>query len=185
MAKKEFKPLSWLVTYHDCNADKIKYYDILKYREDFIKKLKKKCATKEEFAEEMRHKMMYYYWSKSEWEIVVEIDDNNHIWLNPWVGSRHPEDARIDVTDRADFDWKNFAVHHIGKRVCKNEAKIDVFDQLEWRWDEFIDYVWSYRHKYQRAKKVDAANQPDEVVECDGRCLNCDYYDTSECPDRR
>ena len=25
----------------------------------------------------------------------------------------------------------------------------------------------------------------EEVVECDGRCLNCDYYDTNDCPDRK
>lgn len=24
-----------------------------------------------------------------------------------------------------------------------------------------------------------------EIIECDGRCLNCDYYDTSDCPDRK
>jgi hypothetical protein len=27
--------------------------------------------------------------------------------------------------------------------------------------------------------------EKEEAVECDGRCLNCDYYDTDECPDRR
>ena len=25
----------------------------------------------------------------------------------------------------------------------------------------------------------------EDVVECDGRCLNCDHYDTRECPDRK
>ena len=42
--KKGFKPLSWLVLYHNPNADKIEYYNILKYREEFIKKLKLKLA---------------------------------------------------------------------------------------------------------------------------------------------
>ena len=27
--------------------------------------------------------------------------------------------------------------------------------------------------------------EDEDEVECDGRCLNCDYYDTYECPDRR
>jgi hypothetical protein len=27
--------------------------------------------------------------------------------------------------------------------------------------------------------------EKEETVECDGRCLNCDYYDTDECPDRK
>ena len=25
----------------------------------------------------------------------------------------------------------------------------------------------------------------ENVIDCDGRCLNCDYYDTEECPDRK
>ena len=24
----------------------------------------------------------------------------------------------------------------------------------------------------------------EDEIECDGRCLNCDYYDTDDCPDR-
>lgn len=145
---KGFKLLSWLVTYHDVNTDKIKYYDILKYRQDFIKKLKKKCATKEEFTEKMRREMMYYFWSKCEWEIIIELDENSRVWLSPWVGSRNNE--KVDVTDRTDFDWKGFATLHIGKQVYKNKAKIDVWDQLEARWDEFIDYCWYTRLKYER-----------------------------------
>lgn len=148
MAKRELKQLSWLVTYHDVNADKIKYYDILKYRQDFIKKLKKKCATKEEFSTKMRSECMYYFWSKTEWEVVVEVDESGRVWLSPWVGSRNNE--RTDVTDREDFDWKGFAAEHIGKQIYKNKAKIDVFSQLEYVWDDFVTYLWTTRLKWER-----------------------------------
>lgn len=149
--KKEYNnSLTWPVVYYDTNADKIKYYDVLKYREDFIKKLKKKCNTKAEFAEKMRREMMYYFWSKCEWELIIEIDSDNRVWLNPWAGCREPKKVRIDVTDREDFDWKSFAGVHIGKQIYKNEAKIDVFDQIEWRWPEFIDYCWHTRLRYER-----------------------------------
>ena len=148
--RKESESLNWLVTYYDCNADKIKYYNILKYKEDFIKKLKKKCNTKEEFSEKMRREMMYYYWSKAEWELIIEIDNDSRIWLSPWVGCREPKNVRIDVTDREDFDWRGFAELYIGKQIYKNEAKIDVFDQIEWRWTEFIDYCWYTRLKWER-----------------------------------
>lgn len=151
--KKEFKPLSWLVTNFDCNTQVIEYCDILKYRERLIKELKKKCATKEEFSEVLRREMMYHFWSKCQYELVIEITEDGHIWLNPWCGCREPEKARIDVTDRIDFDWKGFAEHHIGKQIFKNEAKIDVYDQLMWQWDSFVDYCWNYRHKWQRRKK--------------------------------
>ena len=148
--KKEFSPLIWFVTHYDWNADKIEQYNILKYREDFIKKLKKKCNTKEEFAEKMRLELMSRFWSKCEWELVIEVDDNNRIWLNPWASCREPENVRIDVTDREDFDWRGFAETHINKQVYKNKAKIDVFNQIEYVWDDFITYLWTTRLKWER-----------------------------------
>lgn len=154
MAKKEFKPLTWKVKNYCCNTDIIWDYDVLKYREDLVKKLKKRCAIKEEFAEEMLREMRWQYWSRAEYEVVIEIDDNNHIWLKPWVGCKDPESVQIDVTDDKSFDWRSFAEKHINGQIYKNKAKIDIYDQLQWKWDEFIDYVWNYRHKYQRTKKV-------------------------------
>lgn len=149
-ARAEFKHLTWLVTYYDINANKIEYCDILKCREDDIKKTKKQCSTKAEFSEKMRREFMCSYWSKCEWELIVEIDNGGRIWLKPWVGCREPENVHIDVTDRDDFDWKDFAEVHISKQIYKNKAKIDVFDQIEWRWSEFIDYCWHTRMKYER-----------------------------------
>lgn len=151
--RKEFKPLTWKVKNYLINENKIWDYDVLKYREDQIKKLKKKYASKEKFAKEMRLEMMSQYWSRCEYEVIIEIDDNNRIWLKPWVGCVNPDDVKIDVTDDDSFDWKSFAKGHIEKQIYKNEAKIDIFDQLQWKWQEFIDYVWNYRHKYQRTKK--------------------------------
>lgn len=146
MDNKEF---TWLVTYYDCNADKITSYDVLKHREDLIKKLKKKYATKEEFAEGLRMAMMWSYWSKAEWELIIEVSDDGHIWLIPWCGCIHEKEVMIDVVDDSGFDWRGFAEKHIVKR---NKAKIDVFDQLKYRWDEFVDYTWNFHHKWQRRK---------------------------------
>ena len=156
MGKREFKPLTWKVKNYLCSSDKIWDYDVLEYRENRIKKLKKKCATKEEFAKEMRSEMMYQYWSRCEYEVIIEIDDDNRIWLTPWVGCRDPENVKIDVTNDETFDWRGFAEKHIGKQIYKNKAKIDVWDQIEYRFDEFIDYIWNYHHKYQRTKKAEA-----------------------------
>jgi hypothetical protein len=148
--KQEFKPLTWKVKNYCCNTDRIWDYDVLKYREDQIKKLKKKCDSKEEFSEAMGRKMRWQYWSRAEYEVIIEIDDDNRIWLKPWVGYRNPDEVKIDVTDDQSFDWRSFANEHIGKQIYKNEAKIDVWDQLQWKWDEFIDYLWYNRLKYER-----------------------------------
>ena len=150
MTKREFKPLSWKVKNYSVNDNCLWDYDVLKYREDLIKKLKKQCSTKEEFAEKMYRKMMWQYWSRCEYEVIIEIDENNHIWLKPWVGCRNPDEVKIDVTDDTGFDWRGFANEHIGQQIYKNQAKIDIFDQLQWKWDKFIDYLWYTRLKYER-----------------------------------
>ena len=150
MAKREFKPLTWKVKNYLINENKIWDYDVLEYREEQIKKLKKKCVSKEEFAKELRKELFWQYWGRCEYEVIIEIDENNRIWLKPWVGCRNPDEVKIDVTDEKDFDWRGFANEHIGKQIYKNEAKIDIFDQLQWKWDEFIDYLWHTRLKYER-----------------------------------
>lgn len=152
--KKEVKPFSWIVKIFDCNAQKIKDYDILKYREDDIKKLKKKYTTKEEFAEALRRECMYRFWSKAEWELIIECIEDSRVILRPWCGCYNPDEVKIDVTDDTSFDWQGFAAKHIKKQIFKNKAKIDVWDQIEYRWDEFVEYVWEYHHKWQRSKKV-------------------------------
>lgn len=151
--KQEFKPMSWKVKNYCINSNKIWDYDVLEYREDQIKKLKKKWTTKEEFAEAMRSEMMWQYWSRCEYEVIIEVDDNNRVWLSPWVGCRDPESVKIDVTDDENFDWRSFAEYHIERQIYNDKAKIDIYDQLQWKWSDFIDYCWNYRHKWQRRKK--------------------------------
>lgn len=152
--KNGTKPMNWLVKNFDCNRQIIKDYDVLARREDFIKKLKKKCDTKDEFAEALEREMMWSFWSKAEHELIIEIDGDGRIWLNPWVGCYEPEKVRIDVTDDDNFDWKGFADKHISAWFYKNQSKIDIYDQLMYKWDEFVDYCWEYRHKHQRIKNT-------------------------------
>ena len=140
---------SWLVKNFDFNKQAIIDYDVLKYREEQIKKMKKKATTKEEFSEMLRGEFQWQYWSRAEYELIIEIDDGR-VWLMPWVGCREPNKVRIDVTDDNSFDWRGFAETHLGNQTYKNEAKIDVFDQLDYVWDEFITYLWTTRLKYER-----------------------------------
>lgn len=152
--KQEFKPLSWKVKNFDCNRQVIEDYDVLKYREDMIKKLKKKCATKEEFAEELRRECFRVYWSRCEYELIIELTEDERVLLRPWVGCRDEEKAIIDVTDDTSFDWIGFAKAYANERYG-NRAKVDIYDQLTYgdNWTQFVDYVWNYRHKWQRRKK--------------------------------
>ena len=152
--KKEFKPLSWIVKNFDCNAQVIEDYDVLKYREDMIKKLKKKCVTREEFSKALQLEFRYHFWGRCEYELIIEFTEDEKVLLKPWCGCRD-KNYVIDITCDTSFNWYGFARRYIGKQVYRNEAKFDVWDQLEFQWDSFVDYVWNYHHKWQRRKKYE------------------------------
>ena len=92
--------LVWNVVYHDINADRIKVYNIFKhggFMED-LQKHYKKHKTKEAFAEALRRSLMYYFWSKCEWEILI----------SPWCGSKKNEAIKVDVYWQVMNNWDHF-----------------------------------------------------------------------------
>lgn len=139
--------MEWNVYYFNCNRQKIETFNIFDHYSfvEYVNKWLKECKTKEELAEHLKTELFYHFDSKCEYELVIVITEDNHIFLNPWVGCREPDKVRIDVTDDNSFDWRSFAEHHIFKQVYKNEAKIDVRDQVMWNFDAFVDYVWSFK----------------------------------------
>jgi hypothetical protein len=141
--------LTWKVKRYDISANAIVDYDVLKYREDFIKKLKKKCADKEEFSEVLEREFRWRFWSKAEHELIIEVSIDRVI-LSPWCGCREPAKVAIDVTADPNFDWRLFAEYHLGRQGYGSKAKIDVWDQLAARFDELVDYCWYTRLPYER-----------------------------------
>ena len=92
--------LVWNVFYHDVNADRIEMFNIFKHgglMED-LRKHYKKCKTKEQFSEELRRSLMYYFWSKCEWEVLI----------TPWCGSRKNESIKVDVYWQIQNNWEPF-----------------------------------------------------------------------------
>ena len=156
MSKKEVRPpFSWKVLLHDWNADDVRTHDVLAYREDFIKKLKKKCATKEELVESLDRDLMWQYWSRSEYEMILYVE-NDRVYLEPWCGDF--KTGRIDITEGPYFDWSAFANKMLeqawtDRDTGRKYVKFDVYDQLKFKFDELIEFVWNYRHKYERRKK--------------------------------
>ena len=140
------------VKYYNCNANKIEDYDILKQRESEIKKLKKKCAIKDEFADFIRREFMWRFWSRSEWELIVTKEEDGRIILSPWCGCSNPDSVSIDVANDTGFDWSGFADEHIKRQIFKNQAKIDVYDQIMYgdRFSNLVDELWYTRLPYER-----------------------------------
>lgn len=107
-----------------------------------VSKQLKLCKNKEEFADKLRSKLMYYFWSKCEYEVFLEEIDGRII-MKPWVGHK---DFELDVTDNQDFDWRGFYKEKRNEQIGEC-IKIDVYDQVMYRYDEFVDYVWNSRKR--------------------------------------
>lgn len=87
--------MEWNVYYFDINAQEMKSYNALAC-EKVIKALLKKSKTKEEFSEALRKEMMWRYWSKAEWEIIIA----------PWCGGDPEKTAqKIDIYDQLRLNW--------------------------------------------------------------------------------
>lgn len=141
--------MEWNVYYYDSNSRKIKPFNIFKhggFNQD-VEKYLKKYKDKDEFAEHLKSSLMYFFWSRAEYELIIEITENNHIFLSPWCGCSEPEKAKIDVTNDKNFNWKDFAEEHIKKQVYKNKAKIDIYDQVMSNWGEFVDLCWNSKRR--------------------------------------
>ena len=84
------KKLVWNVLLHDFNSDKIITYNVFgdEFKENLYKEYrKKKINNKLELKEYIKSKMMYRYWSRSEYEIAVGR-----------IHSKHPENfEKIDA----------------------------------------------------------------------------------------
>lgn len=155
-------PFTWLILIHDFNTSTIRTYDILRQREDFIKKLKKKYENKEDFAEALRLNFQAQFWSRSEYEMILYIE-NNRVYLEPWTGTF--KESRIDITNDSTLDWLAFAQKQLDEYAwhdAENDrdfVKFDVYSQIMFRFDELINFVWNYRHKYQRINKEVIENE--------------------------
>ena len=81
--------MEWNVFYHDGNRQKITTFNIFKHN-SFAKDIKtdlKESKDKQEFKTKLKSNLMYYFWSKAEYEIII----------SPWVGGRDTKELKVDV----------------------------------------------------------------------------------------
>lgn len=91
--------MEWYAYYHDSNARKIRpcnVFDHGGFRHDVEKLLKKKDIDRDTFSKELRSIMMYYFWSKCEYEVIIK----------EWVGV--PAQLHVDIFQQVEMNWSHF-----------------------------------------------------------------------------
>ena len=94
-------PLSWNVYMEDFNRNVIMTRNILDnryFRDDCRKAARLHKQDKEAFSESVKGHLMYYYWSKCEYEII----------LTAWPPRENFNDKKIDIYDQVMLNWDRF-----------------------------------------------------------------------------
>lgn len=91
--------LEWNVYYHDSNVGNIKAFNVFDhggFYRDVEQLMKDKSISRDKFSEAVRHSMMYYFWSKSEYEVVIK----------EWCGK--PFEIKVDIFHQVQMNWDHF-----------------------------------------------------------------------------
>lgn len=92
--------LVWNVYIADVNQNRIDVYNIFQHSSfvEDCKKVIEESNTKDEFGEGIQRCLMYYFWSKCEWEIV----------LSDFPPYEKFKKEKIDVYDQVMLNWNVF-----------------------------------------------------------------------------
>ena len=93
--------MRWNVYIHSFNKNEMEPYNIFNHSGFTyeVKQAIKKYKDKDTFIEKLKYEVMYYFWNKCQWEIIV----------SPWVGKKESCNEKIDVFDQIMMNWDIFA----------------------------------------------------------------------------
>ena len=110
--------LVWEVYIENINKRQIELYNIFKhggFKADLINIYKEEKDNKDNFLDRVRRSLMYYYWSKCEWEII----------LSDWPPSKKFNDKKISVYDQIMPNW-----HVFSEYIWNNRDLIKNFEEV-------------------------------------------------------
>ena len=127
--------MKWNVLRHDINARRIKEYDIFKHSSfaNEVAELSNQDLTKEDFTQKLERTLQYYFWSKSEHEVVITS------WP-PFIDAKELDRISVEYQHYNQL-WGRYP-YKLNVHLDVSE-KIDIYDQVMLNFDVFVDYVWN------------------------------------------
>ena len=92
--------MEWNVYYYSMNERKIKQFNIFNHSNfkneviDLIGKIK----DRDEFSEEIKKVLFYYFGFKAEYEVVI----------SPWCGGNDKDGIKVDIYSQVMLNWDKF-----------------------------------------------------------------------------
>lgn len=128
------KKLKWMVFRHDINRRTIEHYNVFE-RSSFasdVEQLLKTIDIKEEFADQLERKVLYYFWSKAEMEVVV----------TSWPVYITPEELERALKEKKHYETNYGRTPNVLNIAPSVRKKVDIYEQLMLNWDCFVNYIW-------------------------------------------
>lgn len=129
--------MHWNVYREDFNARKIEVFDIFRHHrfKNAVEKLLKTQTNKASFADDLKHELMYNFWCKCEYEVVITS------WP-PYINTEDLQKLNAECKEKEEKYGHPPYKLSIDLPCAK---KVDVYSQVMLNWDAFLDYVWSFR----------------------------------------
>lgn len=101
--------LEWYVYYGNWNAGQIERYNIFEHSgfyESCVKAVEELGDNPSELMERVLEELLYYFWCKCEWEIV----------LSSWPENKRFKDEKIDVYGQVIMNWHVFIEYFLAHK---------------------------------------------------------------------
>ena len=131
--------MKWYVFYEDVNKKDIVKFNIFQHInfKKTVENLLSQDVSKQDFAEELKHKLRYYFWCKSEYEVVITS------WP-PYISKESLIKANKDyLTDCEKWGREPYRIS-ITPEAAK---KVDIYEQIMLNWEVFVNYIWRFKNE--------------------------------------
>ena len=92
--------MKWNVYRHDMRLNGIEVFNIFehgRFSQD-VEDLLNEHKDKNEFAIQLKNALMFYFWCKAEYEIII----------SPWCGSKNVKEVKVDIYNQVMNNWDVF-----------------------------------------------------------------------------
>lgn len=126
----------WNVYRNNFNTKKIEVFNIFDHISflESVKKILKQTQNKKEFSENIRKELLYYFWSKYEYEVIIT---SFPVYIN------QKELNKINSDNNSNFN--NKIKINIEPDVG---IKVDIYSQVMNNFDIFVDYIWNNKQEF-------------------------------------
>lgn len=126
----------WNVYRNNFNTKKIEVFNIFDHISflESVKKILKQTQNKKEFSENIRKELLYYFWSKYEYEIIITS-------FPVYINQKELNKINSDNNSNSNNKTKINIEPDVG-------IKVDIYSQVMNNFDIFVDYIWNNKQEF-------------------------------------